>query len=128
MMLEPRGDSADKGPAAVADEAGRRRCAGPPGVDGLDPPATAFAEPFDTYCDMSHLLAAENDGREDGPKGVAYFCAVLPDAVDPAPQTRQCATARATIWSGTWGDLARSGQGRRVRLECAVRPERPSGA
>jgi uncharacterized protein with NAD-binding domain and iron-sulfur cluster len=57
---------------------------GPSGVDGLDAPATAFAEPFDTYCDMSHLLAAEEDGREDGPKGVAYFCAVLPDAVDPA--------------------------------------------
>jgi uncharacterized protein with NAD-binding domain and iron-sulfur cluster len=54
---------------------------GPSSVDGLDPPATAFAEPFDTYCDMSQLLTAEGD---EGPKGVAYFCSVLPDAVDPA--------------------------------------------
>ena len=58
---------------------------GPSNVDGLDPPATAFAEPFDTYCDMSHLLAAEDhDERDDGPKAVAYFCAVLPDGVEPA--------------------------------------------
>ncbi len=57
---------------------------GPSTVDGLDPPATAFAEPFDTYCDMSHLLAAEDQERDDGPKAVAYFCAVLPDAVDRA--------------------------------------------
>ena len=56
---------------------------GPSNVDGLDPPATAFAEPFDTYCDMSHLLAAEHDERGDGPRAVAYFCAVLPDTVEP---------------------------------------------
>ena len=49
----------------------------------LDPPATAYAEPFDTYCDMSHLLAAEGAGS-DGPKGVAYFCAVLDDDVSDA--------------------------------------------
>ena len=50
-----------------------------PGKDGLDPPATAYREPFDTYCDMSHLLQAEGHEVPDGPKGVAYFCAVLPD-------------------------------------------------
>ena len=38
--------------------------AGQPGEDGLDPPATAYAEPFDTYCDMSHLLEAEGYGGE----------------------------------------------------------------
>jgi uncharacterized protein with NAD-binding domain and iron-sulfur cluster len=48
--------------------------------DPLDPPATAYAEPFDTYCDMSHLLDAEGGGAQ-GPKGVAYFCAVLPDSI-----------------------------------------------
>jgi uncharacterized protein with NAD-binding domain and iron-sulfur cluster len=49
----------------------------------LDPPATAYVEPFDTYCDMSHLLTAEGAGS-DGPKGVAYFCAVLDDSVPDA--------------------------------------------
>ena len=51
-----------------------------PRADGLDPPATAYAEPFDTYCDMSHLLAPEGFG-DMGPRGVAYFCAVLPDEI-----------------------------------------------
>jgi uncharacterized protein with NAD-binding domain and iron-sulfur cluster len=57
---------------------------GHPGRGRLDPPATAFSEPFDTYCDMSHLLAVEGYDGADAPKGVAYFCAVLPDAVTPA--------------------------------------------
>ncbi len=61
-----------------------RELRAPSNVDGLDPPATAFAEPFDTYCDMSHLLAAEDHDGDDGPKAVAYFCAVLPDGVQPA--------------------------------------------
>jgi len=52
----------------------------PSGEVQLDPPATAYAEPFDTYCDMSHLLAAEGCG-EGGPRGIAYFCAVLSDDV-----------------------------------------------
>jgi len=46
----------------------------------LDPPATAYAAPFDTYCDMSHLLAVEAYDGADGPRGVAYFCSVLPEA------------------------------------------------
>ncbi|MFL5864603.1 MAG: NAD(P)-binding protein, partial [Solirubrobacteraceae bacterium] len=49
-------------------------------TDTLDPPATAFAEPFDTYCDMSHLLQAEGSPGHGAPRAVAYFCAVLPDA------------------------------------------------
>ncbi|HEY2162156.1 MAG TPA: FAD-dependent oxidoreductase, partial [Solirubrobacteraceae bacterium] len=52
-----------------------------PGGNRLDPPSTAHAEPFDTYCDMSHLLPVEGYGGDDGPKAVAYFCSVLPDAV-----------------------------------------------
>jgi uncharacterized protein with NAD-binding domain and iron-sulfur cluster len=46
----------------------------------LDLPATAYAEPFDTYCDMTHLLDAETYG-DHGPKAIAYFCAVLADSV-----------------------------------------------
>jgi uncharacterized protein with NAD-binding domain and iron-sulfur cluster len=64
------------------------------GEGGLDPPATAFAEPFDTYCDMSHLLDAERYGDEDGPQGVAYFCSVLPDSAD-GPQAELSVRAGA---------------------------------
>jgi uncharacterized protein with NAD-binding domain and iron-sulfur cluster len=55
---------------------------------GPDPPATAYAEPFDTYCDMSQVLAAEDYGAGARPKGVAYFCAVLPDAESPIDAER----------------------------------------
>lgn len=60
--------------------------------DGLDPPTTAYAERFDTYCDMSHLLQVEGYAAGDGPKGVAYFCAVLPDT---APELEAEGSVRA---------------------------------
>jgi uncharacterized protein with NAD-binding domain and iron-sulfur cluster len=64
------------------------------GPDGLDPPATGYAAPFDTYCDMSHLLAPEAYEGVDGPKALAYFCAVLPDSV-PAPEAEAAVRAGA---------------------------------
>jgi uncharacterized protein with NAD-binding domain and iron-sulfur cluster len=81
---------------------------GRPGGDRLDPPSTAHAEPFDTYCDMSHLLAVEGYGGPDGPKGVAYFCAVLPDAATGAEAQeavragalRYLEREAAAIWPG----------------------------
>jgi uncharacterized protein with NAD-binding domain and iron-sulfur cluster len=82
-----------------------------PGEAALDPPATAYAEPFDTYCDMSHLLAPEGFG-EAGPKGVAYFCAVLPDEI-PASEVEQAVRSQArqyieeharAFWPGAFDD------------------------
>jgi uncharacterized protein with NAD-binding domain and iron-sulfur cluster len=79
---------------------------GQPGRDRLDPPATAYEEPFDTYCDMSHLLPAENYGDGDGPRGVAYFCAVLPDGADTedvrANALRYLEHEAAAIWPGAF--------------------------
>ncbi len=82
------------------------------GGDELDPPSTAYAEPFDTYCDMSHLLGAEAYEGVDGPKSVAYFCAVLPDELDGStPEEAVRATARehleqraAAFWPGAFTD------------------------
>ena len=78
----------------------------------LDPPATGYAEPFDTYCDMSHLLEAEEYGGGAAPKGVAYFCSVLPDDIDGSPpETAVRAAAEEylerharVIWPGAFGD------------------------
>lgn len=44
-------------------------------------PATlsAYAHPFDTWAEMTHTLAAE-DWPPPGPRSVAYFCNVLPEA------------------------------------------------
>jgi uncharacterized protein with NAD-binding domain and iron-sulfur cluster len=82
----------------------------PTGSDGLDPPATAYVEPFDTYCDMSHLLEAEGYDDGDGPHGVAYFCAVLPDDAEEAAvregALRYLAADAATIWPGAVRDGA----------------------
>jgi uncharacterized protein with NAD-binding domain and iron-sulfur cluster len=81
---------------------------------GLDPPATAYAEPFDTYCDMSHLLDAEGYDGVDGPKAVAYFCAVLPDFTD-AVQAQRAVHSGAVeylerrarvIWPGAFSEGA----------------------
>jgi uncharacterized protein with NAD-binding domain and iron-sulfur cluster len=41
----------------------------------------AFAKPFDTWCDMSHVVPEEAWTKR--PKASVYFCAVLPDP--PAP-------------------------------------------
>jgi uncharacterized protein with NAD-binding domain and iron-sulfur cluster len=39
--------------------------------------AGTYAEPLDTWCDMTHLLARENWSPADGVAGLAYFCGVL---------------------------------------------------
>ncbi|HET7047391.1 MAG TPA: FAD-dependent oxidoreductase [Solirubrobacteraceae bacterium] len=82
----------------------------PAGSDGLDPPATAYVEPFDTYCDMSHLLEAEGYARGEGPRGVAYFCAVLADDAEESAvregALRYLERDAATIWPGAVRDGA----------------------
>ena len=45
----------------------------------------AFAKPFDTWCDMSHVVPEEGWDKTFRPKTSVYFCAVLPD-LDPASQ------------------------------------------
>jgi hypothetical protein len=81
-----------------------------PESDGLDPPATAYVEPFDTYCDMSHLLEAEGHTGVERPLGVAYFCAVLPDNAEETAvregALRYLEQAAATIWPGAVRDGA----------------------
>jgi uncharacterized protein with NAD-binding domain and iron-sulfur cluster len=48
-----------------------------------DPPLalSAFAKPFETWADMSHLIRDER--WKDNPKAIAYFCSVLKDPVSP---------------------------------------------
>jgi uncharacterized protein with NAD-binding domain and iron-sulfur cluster len=52
---------------------------GPPPVHG------AYAEPLDTWADMSHLIECENWPADNAPGSIAYFCGVMPDdASQPA--------------------------------------------
>jgi uncharacterized protein with NAD-binding domain and iron-sulfur cluster len=46
---------------------------GPEGVT-----LSGFVEPFDTWADMSHLLAEESWPASAPPRSLAYFCSVLP--------------------------------------------------
>jgi uncharacterized protein with NAD-binding domain and iron-sulfur cluster len=49
-----------------------------------DPPinVSGFVEPFDTWADMTHL--ASEEGWEERPRAIAYFCNALPD-LEPPP-------------------------------------------
>lgn len=76
-----------------------------PTTDALGWPWTlgnmsAFVEPFDTYADMSHLIARETWNANERPGSCAYFCNTLPDAPAPppaAPNAGYLTDAEATV-------------------------------
>jgi uncharacterized protein with NAD-binding domain and iron-sulfur cluster len=43
---------------------------------------TAYSEPFDTWGEMSHLLAREQWPASHQPKALEYFCSALPESPD----------------------------------------------
>jgi uncharacterized protein with NAD-binding domain and iron-sulfur cluster len=64
--------------------------------------SSTFAEPLDTYCDMSHLLQWEEWPESDHTRGVGYFCAVSPDdgppiTSPPAPAPGQLGGAPESV-------------------------------
>jgi uncharacterized protein with NAD-binding domain and iron-sulfur cluster len=91
-----------------------------------------YVEPLDTYCDMSHLLAAESWGEGDDVRGVAYFCGVLDErAGETQAQARERVHANAIefldrdaaeLWPGAGG----AGAGFDWSLLTGARPE-PGG-
>jgi uncharacterized protein with NAD-binding domain and iron-sulfur cluster len=95
------------------------------GWNGPSPVAGTFAKPFDTWADMSHLIARESFGpNEVG--NIAYLCGHLPDPEpnlwgfeppppsdppsslpvpskkDPHPQANQATRAHALDWLGKY--------------------------
>ena len=142
----PWRDRPHEGLPGVADQVDRR-APRPSGGDELDPPSTAYAEPFDTYCDMSHLLGAEGYEGVDGPKAVALLlrgAAGRARRVDargrrfgPPPGSTsssglrrsgpvRSATARST---GTSCSIPSAGSGRdRLRRSTSARTSRPPTA
>jgi uncharacterized protein with NAD-binding domain and iron-sulfur cluster len=59
-----------------------------------------FVEPLDTYCDMSHLLAAESWPPEFDVRHIAYFCGVIPHA-----EVHTAAAAERAVRAQTHGFL-----------------------
>lgn len=69
-----------------------------PGVRKPDGPLqtiiTGFAEPLDTWADMTHLLGREDWGP-DGPRSIAYFCSPAPEG-----ETLDDFRRRVVQWAG----------------------------
>jgi uncharacterized protein with NAD-binding domain and iron-sulfur cluster len=55
------------------------------GWSQLSPVMTAYAKPFDTWADMSHLLEAERWPATNRPGKLAYFCGYLDEARSVLP-------------------------------------------
>jgi uncharacterized protein with NAD-binding domain and iron-sulfur cluster len=74
------------------------------------PVLDAYAEPMDTWADMTHLLPREDWPTDAMPKNLAYLCSPLPDDQPPPPRwdhgyaQRQAARvhAHALAWLGRW--------------------------
>nr|MEA2797335.1 hypothetical protein [Phenylobacterium sp.] len=83
----------------------------------MGPISTGYLKPFDTYADMSHLLAAEAwPTPAIGPKSIAYFCSTMPD--DAAPNQQAAADAvvkqNAVSWMSSslatlWPNIVQGG-------------------
>jgi uncharacterized protein with NAD-binding domain and iron-sulfur cluster len=58
------------------------------GWKGDSPVLDAYAEPLNTWADMSHLLPREGWPSGNGPRTIAYFCGALP-AGEPDPRNRE---------------------------------------
>lgn len=71
---------------------------------------TGFAEPLDTWADMSDLLPRE-DWPETGPNSIAYFCSPARDAgVDPAPFSDRVHDWANTELTRMWPGALKSGK------------------
>lgn len=105
------------------------------------PPAnlSGYAEPFDTWAEMSHLIPEE--GWRQPVRSIAYFCGVLPDAaqdgasVTAAFHRRQREAVRAnairflnTGAAGLWPNAMRNGEFRWEILATEDKPAARAGS
>src|SRR2546423_5204562 len=71
-----------------------------------DSAMSAYVEPLDTYCNMTHLLPRENWPPQLGVSNIAYFCGVLADEPDDT-QPKADGRAKAGAVSYVKSDLPR---------------------
>lgn len=57
------------------------------GWDLPSPVLDGYAEPMDTWADMSHLIGREDWPADDRPRNIAYLCSPLPDDEPPPPRS-----------------------------------------
>ena len=88
------------------------------------PVLSGYAEPFDTWADMSHLLPRERWPAGAAPQSIAYLCSRLEDdgespsrgATDFPDRQKARVKANALAWltteaRGLWPDVAVDGEG-----------------
>jgi uncharacterized protein with NAD-binding domain and iron-sulfur cluster len=77
------------------------------GGNTLAPVMSGYAEPFDTYADMSHLLKAEAWEGPGAPQSIHYFCSPLPGPrLVPEPWPAELLDeARSTVRENATGFL-----------------------
>jgi hypothetical protein len=73
---------------------------GPAGVT-----LSGFGDVFDTWASMPHLLPREDWPPSSAPRGLAYFCAAMPDVPDRATGRRRVAEALVDFLDGEVGAL-----------------------
>lgn len=74
------------------------------------PVLDAYAEPMDTWADMTHLIVREDWPAGDVPHSLAYLCSPLPDDEPPPPRSEHGYAQRqarrvqldALRWLATW--------------------------
>jgi len=109
---------------------------GRPGAQGIT--LTGFVKPFDTWADMTHLLAEEGWPPERAPRSLAYFCGALssgpelPSRDDPGyPVARRAAARQEAVRfldrhaGHLWPRAVRPGGGFRWELLVPPLPEKP---
>ena len=71
---------------------------------------SAFAEPFDSWADLSHLLVREGWSGPDAPKAIEYFCGCQLDSRGPDPDPQKGADTWLARWISTlWPEAAPPG-------------------
>src|SRR5262249_8577043 len=109
-----------------------------PGAEGIT--LTGFVKPFDTWADMTHLLAEEGWPPEQAPRSLAYFCGALrsgpelPSRAAPSyPGARREAARQEAVRfldrsiGHLWPQAVRPNGGFRWELLVPPGGERPAG-
>lgn len=110
------------------------------GWERESPVLDGYAEPFDSWADMTHLLPRERWPREAAPRNIAYLCSRLEDDEAPPPRgaaeypdrQRARVKANAIAWltkeaRGLWPNTSPPGAEHGFDWSSLVDPEGRSG-
>ncbi len=93
---------------------------------------SSYVEPLDTYCDMGHLLEAEDWSKRDGIAGLLYACGVQKDEAGKTPPLARARNQAVAYLENDIGRLLPGavgrGPGAPFRWDLLAGPGRRTGA